>query len=825
MPSQMLINQKLTQNLRYAIRFMRHNPGFTAVIVLTLALGIGANTAIFSVVYSALLRPLPYRQPGELLFLGESRDPHPQIDSTATSHPDLLDWQRTSKTFQSLAGYSGDGYILDSGGEPKLAAATTVTPNFFSTLGVKPALGRDFVDGEDKPDGPHVVILSDAFWRSEFGARLDVAGTSMHLDGKSVTIVGVLPREFEFAPGNSSPLWVPLHPSGGLERRSLRWLRVVGRLAQGVTPDQANAEMAAISAQLAHAYPKENDAISVVMSPFRERIVGKVRPLLLVLLGAVGFVLLISCANVANLLLTRSIARRKEFAVRSALGATRTDLVAQLLTESLMLSFVGAAIGLVAAQWGVSLLLSAIPESQLLAMPYLRSAGVSFPVLAFLCLTTLLTALLFGLVPAITAARSSVNDILKDETRGGTSASHARLRASLVVVEIAVTLILLVAGSLMLQSLNALLRHDRGFDPHNVLSFTVNLPDSSYPNDKADPNKNSAADKFGREFRERLRDTPGVLDVASSSVIPTTNSASTIRFLVEGRPKQLGHEDECNIAEVSRGYFSTLKISLLEGRYFTEDDAKPGAEEVVVVSRAFAKAYFPGESPLNKRVRYTYDPKSPYRRIIGVVADTALIDLDQPPPAIVFELNENNGDTYLSYVVRTTADPIATVGAAREILHSMDPRLPLIEPRTLDQVAQQAPSVFLRSYPSLLIGSFAGLALILAVIGLYGVISYSVLQRTREIGVRVPMGAQRRDVLRLVLREALTTSTLGILAGVVSGLFLTRLMSSLLYGVTPGDWRTFLAVSTVLLCVAVAACAIPAARATRVDPVIALRYE
>jgi putative ABC transport system permease protein len=350
----------LTQNLRYAIRFMRHNPGFTAVIVLTLALGIGANTAIFSVVYSALLRPLPYRQPSELLSIGESRDPHPQIDSAQTSYPDFHDWQQTTKTFQSLAAYNGNGYILDVG-EPKLAVATDVTPNFFSTLGVKLALGRDFIDGEDKPDGPHVVILSDAFWRSDFAARPDVVGTSIRLDGKSVTVVGVLPREFEFAPGNASQLWAPLHPSGGLERRSLRWLSVVGRLAPGATSDRAQAEMTGIAAQLAHSYPKENDAISVLTVPFRERIVGKVRPLLLVLLGAVGFVLLISCANVANLLLTRSIARRKEFAVRSALGATRTDLAAQLLTESLMLSFVGAAIGLVAAQWGVTLLLSAIP--------------------------------------------------------------------------------------------------------------------------------------------------------------------------------------------------------------------------------------------------------------------------------------------------------------------------------------------------------------------------------------------------------------------------------------------------------------------------------
>jgi predicted permease len=804
----------LTQNLRYAFRFMRQNPGFTTVIVLTL--GIGANTAIFSVVYSALLRPLPYRNPGELLFLGEARGEIAAPDEVAASYPDFQDWQRTSKTFQSFAAYGGDGYILDAGGEPKLTIATSVTPKFFSTLGVKLALGRDFVDGEDQPDGPHLVILSDAFWRSDFGARSDIVGSTVRLDGKPVTIVGVLPRSFEFAP-RSAPMFVPLHPSGFLQRRSLRWLGVIGRLAPGATPDQANAEMAGINAQLAHAYPKENDAITIVMTPLRDRIVGKIRPLLLLLLGAVGFVLLIACANVANLLLMRSIARRQEFAVRSALGATRTDLASQLLTESLLLSVVGAAIGLIVAQWGVSLLLSAIPESQLLAMPYLRSAGVSFPVLAFLCSITLLTALLFGLVPAITAARASVNDILKDETRGGTSVSHARLRGSLVVVEIAVTLILLVAGSLMLQSLNALLRPNHGFDPHNVLTFDVNLPYNSYPTD-------SGVDKFGREMRERLRNVPGVLDVASSTVIPAGGNGTTIRFLIEGRPKPLGHEDECNIAEVSRGYFSTLKINLLEGR-FNEDDAKENAEPVVIVSHTFANTYFPGESALNKHVRYTYDPKNPYRRIIGVVADAALIDLDQPPAAVVFDLNERAGDTYLSYVVRTSGDPIATVGGAREILHSLDPQLPLIQPRTLDQVAEQAPSVFLRSYPSLLIGSFAGLALILAVIGLYGVISYSVMQRTREIGIRVAMGAQRPDVLRLVLREAMTTSATGVLVGVVTGLFLTRLMTSLLYGVTPNDWRTFVAVSAVLLGVAIAACAIPAIRATRVDPVIALRYE
>ncbi len=816
----------LKHNLRYAVRFLRKSPGFTLVVVLTLALGIGANTAIFSVVYSALLRPLPYHHPAELLFLGESREQYPNIDTAQSSYPDFLDWKHSAKSFQSLAGYNGDGFNLELHGEPKLTQATQVTPNFFATLGVQPSLGRDFLENEAQPDGPHVVILSDAFWRSELGANPNVAGTSLRLDGKQVTIVGVLPRNFEFAPSRSAPLWVPLHAAGDLgTRRSLRWFNAIARLAPGVSAEQARAEMQGITAQLARAYPKEDDSTVFVMSDFRERITGKIRPLLLVLLGAVGFVLLIACANVANLLLTRSISRRKEFAVRTALGATSSSLVSQLLTESLLLSALGAAVGFLAAQWGVSLVVAAIPESLLLAMPYLRSAGASLPVLAFLCAITGATGILFGLAPALAAAQSSMNNVLKDETRGGTSSSHTRFRNSLMVVEIAVCLVLLVGGSLMLQSLGALLRHDRGFNPRNVLTFDVNLPDLAYPNDKDNPNRNSSADKFAREFSERLRDSSGVVNVANTTVVPATGGGSTIRFVIEGRPTALGKEDECNIAEISRGYFPTMEIPLVQGRFFSEDDAKPNAPPAVIVSRAFVKSYFPDENPLGKRVRYTFSADQPFRQIIGVVGDTALLDLDSPPPPVIYEPNEQSGDTYLSYIVRTAGDPAAFVGAARSILREIDPQLPLIQPRTFEQVAGQAPSVFLRSYPSLLIGTFAGLALVLAMIGLYGAISYSVLQRTREIGIRVAMGAQRPDVLRLVLREGLTTASVGVALGVVVGLLLTRLMSTLLYGVTPGDWLTFTAVSACLLLVAAAACAIPARRAAQVDPIIALRYE
>jgi putative ABC transport system permease protein len=816
----------LTQNLRYAMRALWNSPGFTLVVVLTLALGIGANTAIFSVIYSALLHPLPYRDPGKLFHLGESRS---QSDNSANgaqaSYPDYLDWKRTAKSIQSFASYSGDAFTLSANGEPKNIFAAQVTPSFFSTLGVKPALGRDFLDGEMREDGPPVTILTDGFWRTEFGADPKVIGRVIHLDGKPATIVGVLPRDFEFAPARSAPLWVPIHQSGDpITRRSLRWLSVFGRLAPGVSPDQARAEMQSINAQLARAYPKENGSTFFVMESLTEQIVGKVRPILLILLGAVGFVLLITCANVANLVMTRSIGRRKEFAVRSALGASRASLFSQLLTESLLLSSIGAAVGLLGAQWGVNLLVAAIPESQLQSMPYLRDTGMNLPVLFFLGGVTVLTGILFGLAPGLDASRTSLNDVLKDESRGGTSAGHARLRNALVVAEISISLVLLVGAGLLLKSLHALLGQDPGFNLHNVLTFSVNLPDSSYPSDKTPPYYSAAAVRFDHEFTQRLRSLPGVLDVGQTSGIPASGGSGTIRFVVEGRPTATGQEDECQIITVSTGYFSSLKIALADGRFFTPNDSRdaPGA---VVVSRAFVKAYLPGENPVGKRIRFTYSAQNPFLQIVGVAADTASIDLAAPPPPIIYTPNDQGPSTYLSYMVRTAGEPGAFVGAARAALQEMDPQLPLIQPQSLEQIANQSPSVFLRRYPSYLIGSLAALALVLAVVGLYGLISHMVLQRTREIGIRVALGAQRRDIMRMVLRQGIRATVAGVAIGVAAGLALTRLLRGLLYGVTPGDWLTFLSVALLLLVVALAACSIPARRATRVDPIVALRYE
>ena len=805
------------QNLRYGMRMLGKSPGFTAVAVLTLALGIGANTAIFSVVYAALLRPLPYRQPERLLTLAEGR--HQQIaTATDSAYPDYLDWKRQVKSFQSLAGFSFDIFTMSGHGDPKNVYAAQVTPNFFATLGVKPMLGRDFVDDEDKSDGPHVAMLTYSYWRSEFSGDRGVVGSTLALDGKPVTIVGVLPREFEFAPTQGALLWVPLHPVDDMvTRRSLRWLNVIGRLTPGVSPDAAQAEMNTITAQLAKQYPTENGAIFTLLGSLREKIIGKIRPLLLVLFGAVGFVLLIACANVAGLLIARSSGRRKEFAIRLALGASRRGLLAQLLTESLLLSFAGAAVGFFAAQWCVGVLLAAIPEAQMQAMPFLRDAGINFPVLGFLVGVTLLTGILFGVAPGLAVSRVPLGEALKDESRSGTSLGHPRLRNALVIGEIAISLVLLIGAGLMLRSLRALLRQNPGFEPQNVLTFDVNLPDASYP-------KNPDTLRFQHEYLERLRHLPGVRGAAATTSVPLSGNNGTIRFVIEGRPIAAGQEDECDIRSVNTEFFAVMQVPLIAGRYFQPTDL-PDAPKPVIVNQAFVRSYFTGENPLGKRVRFTYSAKQTFREIVGVVGDVAEDDLAAPPSPAIYTAMDQVGDSYISFVIRTAGDPGALAGAARSALREIDPQLALINPQSLERMVEQSPAVFLRRLPSYLIGSFAGLALVLAMVGLYGLISYTVLQRTREIGIRIALGAQSRDILRMVLRQGTGAILAGIGAGIVAALALTRLMASLLYGVAPSDAMTFAGVTILLSLVAFGACAIPARRATRVDPLAALRYE
>src|SRR6202041_1152118 len=585
-----------------------------------------------------LLRPLPYYQPDRLVTLGEgrtqTRDNEPA--SRNTSMPDFMDWDKTTKSFAALTAYGFDSFTLAGNGEPKAVFATQVLPNFFATLGVKPAMGRAFVDGEDASDGPHVVMLTYGYWRSDFGGDPRAVGRTITLDNKPATIVGVLPRDFQFAPSNDFPLWVPMHPSQDLlTRRSLRWMNVFARLSPGVTMAQAQAEMNGITAQLAREYPQQDGSVFVSMGTLRKRIVGQVQPLLLVIFGAVGFVLLIACANVANLMMTRAASRRKEFAIRTALGASRGQLIAQLLTESVLLAALGAALGFAAAQWGVNALIAAIPQPVLSSLPSLRDAGANVPVLLFLCGVTLLTAVLFGLAPALSMSQTKVSGALKDESRGGTSTAHARLRNAVVAAEIAVSLVLLVGAGLVLQSLHALLHQDAGFDQRNLLVFSVNLPDSSYPSDKNYPGDSPAARLFEHEFSEKLRNLPGVQGVGVTSALPIGGSGGTIRFLVQGRPTEAGQEDECDIITATPDYFSALKVPLVSGRMFSATD-KIDAPWVEIVNQAFVNKYFPNEQAVGKRTRFTFDAKEPYREIVGVVGNIAQDDLAGPPVPVIY---------------------------------------------------------------------------------------------------------------------------------------------------------------------------------------------
>ncbi|MGH9736730.1 MAG: ADOP family duplicated permease [Candidatus Acidiferrales bacterium] len=813
--------ETLLQDLRYAIRMLRKSPGFTTVAIITLALGIGANTAIFSVVYAALLRPLPYSQPNRLLTLSEAR--HAEDTYWDISYPDYQDWIKQSKSFQSLAGFSNDGFVFRGRGQTQLLFGAQATANFFSVLGVKPILGYDFPANEDiAAKEPKVALLTYGFWRQQFGGDMNIVGRSIQLDNTSVTIIGVLPPNFEFAPTGNAQIWVPMHLGGDLadlvQRRSLRWMHAIGRLAPGVTPAKAQAEMDAINARLAAAYPQANAAIQGRVVSLRDRIVGQVQPLLLILFGAVGFVLLIACANVANLMMVRAAGRGREFAIRAALGAGFPRLVSQLLTESLILAIAGGALGFLAAQWGTSALVAAIPRQLLYSMPFLRDTQPNAAILAFLCGLAVLTGILFGLAPAFQLSRETAGEVLKQETRTASGGSHTRLRDTLVVVEIAFSLVLLAGAGLAVQSLSALLRRNPGFDVHNLLTFGVNLPDSSYPKD---------ADyiRFDNAFTSRLRAEPGIVSVGNTSIVPLSGGGNTVRFVIEGAPVRSGQEDESFIRQVSANYFSTLKIPLIEGRYFNDEADSATAPKHAIVNQAWVNTYLHGRHAVGNRFRFTMSATQPYREIVGVVgniADSQLDAHDEPALYIPFEQGANS---FITYVVRTAGNPVIALGAVRDALTKTDAQLFPVLPVTMEEIIQQSPSVFMRRYPSYLIGSFALLALVLASIGLYGLISYSASQRTREIGIRVALGAQKRDVMRLVLGQGAKLTAIGLVIGIAAALGLTQLMGSILYGVKAADPLTLGAVAALFVCVALAACYIPARRATRVDPVVALRHE
>jgi putative ABC transport system permease protein len=574
--------------------------------------------------------------------------------------------------------------------------------------------------------------------------------------------------------------------------------------------------MDTITQRLDSAYPKENGSIRVIIKPLRERIVGQVQPLLWIVFGAVGIVLIVACANVANLLVARASHRRREFTIRAALGARRSRMIAQSLTESGVLAAAGGALGLAVARWGTTLLILPIPKAQLSSMPFLLDAHINPAVLAFAAGAVILLTLACGVAGALESFHHAARGAINEESRASSTGARKRLRNVLVVGEVAFSLVLLIGAGLMTRSLASLLQRNPGFDRHNVLNFNVNLPDNAYP-------KNADAARFNQEFTNRLRALPGVVDVAATSIVPLTGGGNTIRFLIDNQAADPGHESECNIRSVSSNYFSLLGIPLISGRLFDDGVDTPEAPSRIIVNQAWVKRYLPDQPALGRRVKFTYSPTQPYREIVGVVGDIVDSGLDGPAEPSLFTPTAQQALGFISYLQRSSVPPATLLGPIRHALAAVDSRLVLMTPLTLDEIVDQSPSVFLRRYPSYLIGSFAVLALFLAVIGLYGLISYSVAQRTRELGVRIALGACPKDVMRLVLGEGARLIFLGIGAGVVSALALTRLMSSLLFGIGPADPATFLAVIGLLALVAGAACFIPARRAVRTDPIIALR--
>jgi len=802
-------------DLKYGLRMLAKNPGFTAVAVLTLALGIGANTAIFSVVNAALLRSLPYKEPGRLVYVWSAEKAR-GINQSTVSIPDLRDWREQSQVFDRMAGWFSGTYNLSGGDEPQQVGGWIVSPNFFEVLGARPELGRTFAPGDSKD---HVVVLSHAIWTGLFGGDRGIQGKNIAIDGTTYTVVGVMPAEFS-SPFPTVQVWVPWpEAAAATAARGDRFLRVIARLKPSMTLDRAQADMDTITPRLAHEY-KEDAGVSAYLVPAGEQITGSVRPALLVLLGAEGFVLLIGCANLANLLLARSAAREKEFAIRAALGACHSALVRQLLTESLLLSFLGGAIGTLLASWGTHYLQANIVDQ----IPRAQDIGLDARVLFFTLGLSVLTGIGFGLFPALATFKGQFNESLKKGSRGsGAGVQARRLRDLLVVWEMALALVLLVGAGLLVNSFQRLRTINPGFNPEKVLTCQISLPSSKY--------KDPQIVDFFQRLLAGVRALPGVKAAGATMTLPLGNPNSGFwgGLNIEGRVA-LKRESIpiVSFSQVTPGYFSAMGIPLVKGRAFTEQDNSSLSPKVVIINATLAHRFFSDAEPVGRRICMGEDcSKGPWLTVVGVVGDAALESLADPRFPQVFSPHaqgvEGGVAGNMELAVRTSSDPLSMAASLREQVHQLDKDQSVADMRTLDQVVSA--SLAQRRLNTLLLTGFAALALLLAAIGVYGVISYAVEQRTREIGIRMALGATRGKVFRLVVGEGMLLALIGLGVGLVAAFGLARLMTSLLYGVAPSDPVTFLAVSILLSGVAFVASYIPARRATKVDPMVALRYE
>jgi predicted permease len=810
----------LLQDLRYGIRMLAKAPGFAAIAILTLALGIGANTALFSVVNGVLLNPLAYPQSGQLVALyGKTAG----FEHAPINYLNFLDWQRDTQTFSSMAIYRNQDYNFIGTGEAERLSGYMVSADFFSTLGTMPVLGRSFRADDDHTGAAPVVILGGGFWKRKFGASLEIIGKPMLLNGTTYTIVGVIPAGFTFY-GRNRDVYTPI---GQWTDTNFRDRRVdvsshgVGRLKAGVTLAQAKADMDGIAQNLAVAYPEADKAVGITLVSMKEDIVGNVQPFLIVLLAAVGFLLLIACANVANLLLARSMGRSREFAIRAAMGASQGRVIRQLLSESILLAGLGGALGLLLAVWGTKAVLGTLPG----ALPRASEVSLDARVLLFAMALSLFAGIVFGLAPALKTSRVNLEEILKESGRGSSGARHG-LQGVFVAVEVAMALVLLVGAGLMVRSLAALWRVDPGFNPSHAITFTLSLP--------ADPGTSSAETRARlRHFDDKMHDIPGVQAVSVTLGSRPMIHNSSEPFWIEGQPKPANlpemHQAMFYLAEA--GFQQAMGVTLERGRFITPQDDEH-APVVIVIDDVFARSYFPQENPIGKRINLA--GFGVQAEIVGVVGHVKQWGLDADAKSAIeaqfdypfMQLPEKLmplAANAVAVVLRTEGDPTAVMSSVRRAVAEIDSREVVYNVQTMNEVVSN--SFAARRLSMMLLGVFAALALALACVGIYGVISYLVGQRTHEIGVRMALGAQRRDVLRLVIGHGTRMALIGVAIGIAAALGLTRLMANQLFGVSAHDPLTFAGVGMLLVIVAVAACYVPARRAMRVDPMIALRHE
>ncbi len=810
--------QNFIQDLQYGGRLLRQSPGFTAIAIITLALGIGANTAIFSIVDAVLLRSLPYENPNQLVLMFNVPLDRPEARS-ALSYRDFTECRSSNTLFQELAGNAFHDLTLTGAGDPAVVNTADVTPEIFPLLNANPLLGRTLLPDDGKPGAAAVAVVSENLWRSRFGSNPGLVGQSITLDMRSFIVVGILPADFRYpeaAPRQDvwisilqDPLFGPL-----TAKPSVRSVGVIGRLKPGVSLANAQAEMDTVGARFAREFPGEDSGLTLRLQPYRQTVVGNLKPALLILLCAVGLLLLIACANMANLLLSKATSRSTEVAVRIALGASRARIVGQLLTESALLGLLGGIAGVLIAAWAVWSLQSFLPPD----VVRISSIRVGGPVLGFALLLSLAAALAFGLAPALLATRSDLHGSLKEGGERGGQRGGKHVRNFLVIAEISLAVVLLVAGGLLIRSFALVTSADPGFDPANVTRVEVSLPQFQYPA----PRQWTA---FSRDLLARLHAQPGMQDSALAAPLPMDRQGeANFAFSIVGEPpRPPGKSTTANYATVSPEYFHVMRIPLLRGRFFFEQDS-PLNPNVAIISDTLARRYFPNRDPIGREMRFGFPPNGNVpREIVGVVGDVRDVALSQKPGPIMYVPFAQAPLYGGEVVVRTSLNESSVAAAIGQAVHSIDKDLPVTDVQSFPDALGQ--SVAQERFRTFLLGSFSAIALVLAAVGIFGVISYSVSQRTHEIGVRMALGAQRRDVLHLILGQGAKLILLGLGIGIVFALLLTRWMASLLYGVSATDPLTFGAVAAILLGVAMAACYIPARRAMRVDPMVALRYQ